>query len=242
MRTDFTPEEYAIIDSYLHKELRGSELLDFEKALKENPELQAKVKELRLVQLAIGEVELEAELNAIYVEQSIKEHQKEKKGGTISHLKLTAFAASFALIIGIALFFIIQKDASLYKQFYKPDPGLMTVMSYSEHYDFQKAMVDYKAGEYNSSINVWQKQLKEQPENDTLLYFLAAAYQAKGTVDSAQFFLQQVVEIPQSAFYKEANWYLGLIYLQKNQKEKAVHYFKKSNNPKTETLLPLIEK
>ena len=243
MSIDFTPEEFAIIDDYLHNELKGEELQDFEKKLSSDPELQAKVRELNLTELAIGETALESELNAFYAERNIEKYQQEKKRGKKFSFKFIAIAASFAIIIGLSLYFtLFQKQQTLYARYYKPDPGLMTAMSYSDHYEFQKAMVEFKNANYTSAINIWQLQLKVTPNKDTLLYFLGAAYQAKGNIDSAENYLQKVAIDSKSAFYNDANWYLGLIYLRKSQKEQAIEYLKKSNHTKKETLIPLIEK
>lgn len=243
MKIDFTSEEIATIDDYLSNELNGAALIDFEKKLSSNTELQDKVKELSLIKLAIEEVGLEKELNIFYSEHNQQSYRQEQKSRKSYSFKFIGIAASLALIIGFSLyFFLYQKKQSLYASYYKPDPGLMTVMSYSDQYDFEKAMVEYKNGDYSSAINVWQNQLKTQSNNDTLLYFLGAAFQAKGNIDSAEIYLQKVTNESQSAFFSEANWYLGLIYLQKNQKEKAIDYLKKSTYTNRETLIPLIEK
>lgn len=239
MKLDLTPEEFELIDDYLQNELQGANLIAFEHQLKHDVVLQEKVKELQLLQLAIAESSLEADLETFYKQQPIHKLKDTKSFS----LKIIALAVSMTLIIGFAFYyFLLQNKQALYTQYYKPDPGLITAMGSSDQYEFQKAMVEYKNGEYNSAIEAWKNQLKTNPQNDTLLYFLGAAYQANRNKDSAASYLLKVANFPNSAFHNDANWYLGLIYIQNKQKDKAVEYLKRSDHTKKEVLIQSIKK
>ena len=83
---------------------------------------------------------------------------------------------------------------------------------------------------------------QNRDQNDTLIYFIAAANQAKGNQDIAIENLQQIVLNKESAFYKDACWYLGLAYLKKGETAEAINYIKKSEYPKAEVIIQAINK
>ncbi len=115
-------------------------------------------------------------------------------------------------------------------------------MGNSTDYDFEKAMVEYKNGEYEKAFTAWNILLKQRPENDTLIYFTGVAAQAQEKDSIAINRLQQVVNNSKSTFYKDANWYLGLLYLKQGEPQKAISYIQQSGYPKSKDLINDINK
>ncbi len=95
-------------------------------------------------------------------------------------------------------------------------------------------MVEYKNGEYAKHWKTWSALLKQNPGNDTLIYFIGAASQAKGDDDRAIENLQQVAADSSSFFYKDACWYLGLSYLKKGDTKRAAEYIERSATRKAQ--------
>src|SRR5690606_3649030 len=94
---------------------------------------------LRLFALAIQESELEDRLKDFHrhleAPRSIR-----PKGWS----KWAVAACTIGLLfVGILFFFSRTSEEKLFAQFYRPDPGLPTLMGVSDHYEFENAMVSY---------------------------------------------------------------------------------------------------
>ena len=76
----------------------------------------------------------------------------------------------------------------------------------------------------------------------TLHYFIGSALQAKKDYTAAKDKLQIVVNNPSSVFYKDACWYLGLLYSREGDKEQAISYLEQSGHPQSAELINRIKK
>ena len=125
----------------------------------------------------------------------------------------------------------------MYAKYYIQDAGLMTAMGVSENYNFDKAMIDYKTGDYEKAIDAWQKLLLTNPANDTLHYFIGSAYMALDRPARALMNFEWVLKSANSNFKTDAYWYAGLALLKQGELEKASNYIRLSDNPKKDELL-----
>ena len=105
------------------------------------------------------------------------------------------------------------------------------------NYAFNKAMVAYKEGKYQEAIGSWEKLYQNNPDNDSLNYFLGAAHLANSEAHKAIPYLENVFPQAESSFQQESLWYLGLAYLKSGEVEKAKEFLEKSNRPEKEELL-----
>ncbi|MCB0790887.1 MAG: hypothetical protein H6595_04160 [Flavobacteriales bacterium] len=123
-----------------------------------------------------------------------------------------AIAASVAALVAVAVWWTTRPPVHerLFAEEFMPDPGLPSPMSATSDYAFQDAMVDFKLGNYSEAGTKWDVLLKKDPDNDTLLYFIANAEMASGHLDAAIPRLQKVAADQGSAFRKRARWYLFL--------------------------------
>src|SRR5690606_38198090 len=131
---------------------------------------------LRLFALAIQESELEDRLKDFHCHIDAPRSIRPKGWS-----KWAVAACTIGLLLaGILFFFSRTPEEKLFVQFYRPDPGLPTLMGVSDHYEFENAMVSYKMGSYGEAIEGWRQLLKTYPQNDTLNYFIGSAYLAEG--------------------------------------------------------------
>ena len=244
-----TPEALEKIENYLLGAMSEKEATQFENELQDSPALRNQVAEMKALILGIQETSVKEQMQQFHSSmQQPAGHDITKKTGKTIPLpfkKTFLMAASILFIICIGTLWYLQSGSShqkLYSNYYRPDPGLMTVMSgAASDYDFEKAMVEYKAGEYDKALAAWKLKLKNSPVNDTLWYFIGAAYQAQEQFDSAKKYLQAVARNPKSIFQKEASWYLGLIYLQQGDKEQAIQFINQSEHHQKEKFINAIE-
>jgi len=239
---NISPEELERIERFITGAMAQQEASAFAGELSTDVVLQEKTEEVKLLLSGINEFSLEQKLESFHKE--IKPPAS-KKNVRVIPLRRLLVAASVIVVVSLSLWWFFQSQNTndkIYGRYYSPDSGLATMMSSSSRYNFDKAMVEYKNGEYDKAITAWQNLLKTKSNDDTLHYFIACASQAKKDYESAIENFQQVVKNPASAFYKDACWYLGLVYLKKGESVQAEEYIKRSDRPEAETVLKKIEK
>ena len=113
----------------------------------------------------------------------------------------------------------------------------MSAMGVSDNYLFNKAMLDYKTGNYKKAINEWSKLSISIRPNDTLKYFLGAAQQADGNSAAALLLLQTMAADVANPFYKDACWYTALALLKQGNVNEAIPYLEQSGRPESTQLI-----
>jgi len=235
---EIPPEELTLIEQYLLDELPPQEREAFTARLYQDSTLKAQVEEMRLLLVGIKEVSLEKQLNTFHRELSASEHQPATPAKSLSPWFLK-IAASVVLLGALAWWVISQSNGpeKLFATYYTPDPGLITAMSSSDNYLFDRAMVDYKTGQYEAAIKAWQGLSTSKPNNDTLQYFIGSAWLALHEQEKAIPLFRKVSSAPTSGFWKEANWYLGLALLKEGKTEEALPYLEKSDHQEKQSLI-----
>jgi tetratricopeptide (TPR) repeat protein len=237
---NISPEELERIERFLDSEMDIEQSAAFSQLLLEDKTLQQKVNEVRLLRIGIDEAMLENKLDEFHTGLTSSAPQSQQGGKVISIGRRLLAAASVITIIGLSAWWFFLKETKyekIYSDYYKADPGLLTAMGPSDNYTFEKAMVDYKNGEYDKAIEAWMSLQKNQPGSDTLNYFLGAAYQAKGVNAEAIKYLEKIAGNVNGPFYKEACWYLGLAYLKEEKIETAKDYIQRSGDARGKSLL-----
>ncbi len=235
-------EEWEEIENFLKGDLPQETIDIMKKRLKDEPAFSEKVAHVRLLMTGIREVALEADLKKIRLPhgENVVHRIPNKKQ---YYFRWMAAAAIIAVVSAIAYFNVFtNSEHRLFSKYYFPDSGLVSSMGVSDNYDFDVAMINYKSGKYDQSIVEMKKLLLFNPNNDTLNYFIGNSFLALDKVDSAISYLKVVAVNNQSAFAKDANWYLGLAYLKLKQKEKAALFISRSDNEKKDELLKRISK
>ncbi|MEM6724469.1 MAG: tetratricopeptide repeat protein, partial [Bacteroidota bacterium] len=104
-------------------------------------------------------------------------------------------------------------------------------------YDFNKAMVDYKFGRYDDAILAWNALLANQPQSDTLNYFLGVSHLAVGAAQKAQPHFRIVIDQETSVFLNEAYWYYSLALLADGQLKAAKENLQHTEHPDKKVIL-----
>lgn len=100
-----------------------------------------KADSVRLLMLGIQETALEDRMENFY-------QQATRSVRNISWVKWgIAACLTAAIIIGGLLFYSRSPEEKLFAAYYKPDPGLPTLMGVSDRYEFENAMLSYKTGD-----------------------------------------------------------------------------------------------
>lgn len=197
--------------------------------------MQQKLEEIKLLRIGIGESFVREKINSFHPS---KEQVPVRSMNNMRRLMVAASILLIVLTSSYFLFFNKSSDEKLYAQFYSPDPGLPGNMGGASNYSFDKAMLDYKNGDYTKAIEAW----KNLPANDTTVYFIGMAEMAAGNNAAAIDQLTKSTNKTSNPFYKEACWYLGLAYLKAGDHEKAIVFIQQSDNPGKTDLLKVLNK
>ncbi len=234
-RENISEELFSTIESYLLNKMSIEEKTSFEQKMEADGVLKQKVEEYRLLIVGIMEEKLEEQLN---------EFHKELKSAKQPKIGYWLTIAAAIVIVMLLVWILPQSSKSnekLFAAYYTADPGLITAMSETDQYQFDKAMVDYKTGQYHKAVQQWEK-LTTQSPSDTLLYFIASAYLADGNTEKAIDYYQKVATYSNSAFKDEMHWYLGLALLKQNKIQESVLQIQQSGHPDKEKLLTSLHK
>lgn len=236
-------EEFDRIEQFILGNMYTEEADAFKEELRQNPTLREKYSEVEALIHAVEEGALRNSLKMYHEEMESRAATVTKETKKIPSW-FWAAAAAIVLLIAAAVWVLFPQEPSyqrLFAQYYREDPGLITAMSAEGKYDFDRAMVEYKSGNYRDAILRWEKQLLEKPENDTLNYFLGSAHLALKETDVAIKYFESVTKMPESRFSEDNFWYLALAYLRLGRLEEALANLEKSSHPYKEQLLKSLQ-
>ncbi len=231
------------IERYLRMQMAADEQKSFEEKLIANATLQDRVKQVQLMLTGIQEISLRASLPHFHAELPAV-------NGTVATISRTVIlkrwlvAASIILVLAVSSWLLFGKksqDEKIYAAYFQPDPGLISAMGITDNYVFDKAMIDYKTGNYTAAIAAWEGQQKNNPRNDTLNYFIGAAYLANKDSKQAIPYLQMVIKSGKSFLVKDANWYAGLAMIKEHHLKEAVPLIERSEHPQKQALLQQLQ-
>ncbi len=232
---DHIPADIEQVERFLRKEMPPEEREAFLDRLATDGELQQVVEEMQLLSIGIQEAALQRNLDQFHKEMPALRPAKRNVFST----RRVAAAAVIIVASALAFWLLLNggREEKLFTSYYQPDPGLPTLMSSADNYEFYQAMVDYKSGEYEKAIAAWDALLQQQPANDTLSYYLGSAWLANKQPAKAITYLEKVAANTNSSFVQDAGWYLALAWLQQGDKEKAKAALEKTQHRRREELL-----
>lgn len=144
---------------------------------------------------------------------SIKREQKPK----FNWYYAVGIAAS---VLALVMLFYPQKPNP--SDFDFTDAGLPVTLGVDAS-EMGKAMNAYKLEEYNSAKVILENQLTENPENDTLMYYLGVIAKEQKDFEKA---ITLFNKLPNgSKFYPKAEYQLGLCHWYLGEADKAKSYF-----------------
>ncbi|MGY6522187.1 MAG: tetratricopeptide repeat protein [Mongoliitalea sp.] len=235
-------EQFEQIENYILGKLTEQEKESFEIALQTDPSLQDKVQEVKGLMEALEEAGLRASMEEFH--QVFDTELALDKPVKRLNPWFGVAAAVITLLILAGVWVLIPTSTiyeDLFESYYVEDPGLITAMSSESDYEFDRAMVDYKSGNFKDAVTRWQQILELKPENDTLNYFLGAAHLALNETGTALDYFEKVSQLPQGRFTNDTFWYLALVYLKQGKVEAAKMSLEKTEHPQKGQLLETLQ-
>lgn len=214
------------IDRYLMEELDTEELVQFEEELATNPTLAMEVEMYREIDAAL--VETDVQLLRSKLEAIGKESNKEKQRAIwmpISRVAIATIAASLALILSIGGLLSRQttSDTNLYNKYYQSYQTAGIVRSGNTTMDntLTVALQKFNAQEYESALALFQQVIAYDQKNPVGHFYSGVSYQETGRFTKAIEEYEIVIKDKDNLFVEQAEWYIGLCYLQTQERKKA---------------------
>lgn len=234
------PGDIEQIERFLQGDMSAEERQAFVHRMNQDTALKQTTEEMEMLFLGIQEASLQKRLDRYH--EDLSAGSNNHTGSPKKSFSPKAWLAAAAVVIATAFsiwWFLLKtgREDDLYARYFHPDPGLPTLMSTTETYAFDRAMIDYKTGGYAAAIKAWDSLLQLNPQSDTLNYFLGSAWLAMKEPKKAIALFEKIIANPRSVFIKDAYWYLGLVWLKEGDITKAKSFILQSDHAEKESLL-----
>jgi tetratricopeptide (TPR) repeat protein len=130
------------------------------------------------------------------------------------------WAAAAILLLLIPLYLVLvpgRRDDKLFAAYFKPYQGV----SVRAGGPLEQAMEEYRQRDYAQALPILERLLGEGSAEDTTLFFKGNASLALEQTPDALSSFRQILTNPKHPFYREAQWYLALAYLQDGATDEA---------------------
>jgi hypothetical protein len=230
------PASIEEIENYIHSELSDEELASFEAELTSNRKLKEEIDLIKNIDLALKEndvMQLRDKLQSI-AEQIASEKRTERsfsgKFKVNRTVVISSIAASLILLMGITgLLSRHSSQSDIYQKFYAKYESAGTARSANMTTDqtLTVALQKFDNQDYEEALNLFSDIISKDQNNMVGHFYSGVSLQETGKYQKAIKEYETVVIDKDNLFMEQANWYIGLCYLQTNENKKAYRQFKK---------------
>jgi hypothetical protein len=223
------------IEGYIYNELPEDEMASFEAELSQNKTLAEEIELIRNIDMALRESEVMQLRNNLHNIAGQIAAEKQTELSFITRFKarkviISSVAASLILLLGITG--ILTRQASqdkLYQKFYTAyqGPGINRSANEAADPTFIKAQQKLEKQDFEAAISLFREVTSRNQNNMVAHFYTGAALQETGKYQNAIDEFNQVILNKDNLFTEQAQWYIGLCFLQTNENKKAYKQFKK---------------
>ncbi|HBY54393.1 MAG TPA: hypothetical protein DEH15_18370, partial [Marinilabiliales bacterium] len=223
------------IEGYIYNELSEEEMASFETELSLNRTLADEIELIRNIDLALKETEVIQLRNNLQGIAAKIASEKQTELSFVTRFKarkviLSSIAASLILLLGITG--LLTRQAShdkLYQKFYAAYHISSINRSANESADptFATALQKIDNQEYEAAIDLLNEVTSRNQNNSVAHFYTGVSLQETGKYQNAISEYHKVIINKDNLFIEQAQWYIGLCYLQTNENKKAYKQFKK---------------
>lgn len=217
--------KFDLIEKYLMNEMSVREQVEFEEALRTNPDL-------------MKEFLLRKDINKAIIEDDVVNLRRELGNLVNNQLytrpKRTLFIYSAAaavlvlLIVASGIFFSqnnqIEKR-NLFESFYSAYPAIMSFRSPIDQNDIEKLLYEafnfYDEKQYDSAAVYFKYILEKDRSNNMSQFYLSVCEIENNNLSEAEEYLNDLIQKKNHIFWEQSNWYLALVYLKQNELNNA---------------------
>jgi tetratricopeptide (TPR) repeat protein len=223
------------IESYIYNELPDEELASFETEMTSNQELVKEIELIRNIDMALKEndvMQLRSKLQGIASDIGSERQTERSFAGKLKtgRVVISTVAASLILLLGITG--ILSRQASqeeIYQKFYTKyeTTGIVRSASMTANQTLTAALQKYQSRDYDAAIQLFNEVISGDENNMVGHFYAGVSFQETGKYKNAIREYETVIIDKDNLFTEQAQWYVGLCYLQTNENRKAYKQFKK---------------
>jgi hypothetical protein len=221
------------IEGYLYNELSDDQFASFEAELATNRELSDEISLIRNIDLALKENDVMNLRNKIQNIAGEIAAEKQTEQSFVGQFKARKFvfasvAASLILLLGIAGLLSRQSSQSeLYQKFYTTyqTTGINRSASSTTDQTLSDALQKFDNQDYKNALNLLQEVVSRDQNNMVGHFYSGVSLQETGKYQNAIKEYNTVKINKDNLFVEQADWYIGLCYLQTNEDKKAFNQF-----------------
>lgn len=220
--------KYEQIEAFLAGNLSGQELIDFEREMREDDDLRTEVELHRQLAAAVGGEQFH-EFRAV-LKQTDAEWKTQPTAGfggrvrSLSYWNVSLIAAAIVLL-GAMIWLISKPDPKtadmLFAAHFQPYEMVLTQRSTTidRPVELNAAIAAYAEADYTAAETQFLQLAQAAPEEHLYQLYACVSSLAAGKNEAAIVCFTQLRAIPNLA--EQAQWYLGLSYLQKGDNAAA---------------------
>ncbi len=235
-RSEFqSPASIEELESYIYSKLSNEELASFEAELTSNQKLMDEIKLIKNIDLALSEtdvMQLRNNLQNIAGEIVTNKQTERSFAGKFKgkRIVLSTVAASLILLLGITGLLSRQSSQEdVYQKFYDKyeATGIVRSANLTANQTLTEALQKFENQDYNAAIDLFSEVINRDQNNMVGHFYTGVSLQETGKYQNAIKEYETVIVDKDNLFTEQAEWYIGLCYLQTNENKKAYKQFKK---------------
>lgn len=226
------------IEGYINSELTEHEMDLFEAQLSDNKELNKEIELVKNINKALQEndiMQLRYKLRNI-AENNIRENHSERSF-TLKfrprRISISIAAASLIMLMGITgLLSRYSAEDNIYQKFYAKyeTTGIPRSSNTMNNQTLAIALQKFNNKDYESALNLLQEVISKDQNNTVGHFYSGVSFQEIGKYKDAIDEYEVVVTDKDNLFIEQAEWYIGLCYIQTKEDKKAIKQFNKIAN------------
>jgi hypothetical protein len=235
-KSEFQPSaSIEDLESYIHSELSNEELASFEAELTSNQKLMDEIELIKNIDLALSEtdvMQLRDNLQGIASEIAANKQTERSFTGKFKAKRfvLSTVAASLILLLGITGIMSRQSSQNdIYQKFYNKyeATGIVRSANLTANKTLAEALQKFENQDYNAAIDLFSEVITKDQNNMVGHFYTGVSLQETGKYQNAIKEYETVIVDKDNLFTEQAEWYIGLCYLQTNENKKAYKQLKK---------------
>jgi len=234
-KTEFqSPASIEELESYINSEFSDEALASFEAELTSNKKLQEEIDLVKNIDLALNEMDvmqLRSNLQSIATEIASNKQTERSFAGRFKakRIVLSTVAASLILLLGITGIMSRQSQNDIYQKFYTKyeATGIVRSANIIENKTLTEALQRYNDQDYNAAIDLFNEIIARDQNNMVGHFYAGVSLQETAKYQDAIKEYETVIIDKDNLFTEQAQWFIGLCYLQTNENKKAYQQFKK---------------